>query len=430
MYAEELFSSLDGIDRDEYVIATYYYESESVDLLKQMVEIGLEQTTGTWTAVPEETPEVQKKHACRVLGVYEVPDYEMDLPTNLDRRKCVAQIAFPVVNIGSQIPMLLSTVIGNISMMGRLKLIDLAFPESFVSPFSGPRFGISGIRELLKVEKRPLLCNMIKPCTGIPPKVGAKLFYEAAVGGVDIVKDDELLADAPFSHIEERVKEFMVAEKRAYEEKGERTLYAVNITDRVDKILENAQKAIEASANCLMLNYLTAGIDALRMLAEEKSIQVPILAHLDFAGTMYESPNSGISSHLVLGKFPRLAGADMVVYPCPYAKFLFMREKHLKIALALRMPLFHLKPIFPMPGGGVHHGMLPVLMEDLGRDWIIGAGGAVHGHPMGATAGAKAFRQAIDALMEKVPLEEAQKEHKELKAAIDTWGIYKPGTGR
>jgi len=428
MYPEELFSSLDGISRDEYVIATYYYKSESVDLLKQMAEIGLEQTTGTWTAVLEETPEVQKKHACRVLGVYEVPDYEMDLPTNLDRRKCVAQIAFPVINIGAQIPMLLSTVIGNISMMGRLKLIDLAFPERFVSSFSGPKFGIDGIRELLKVEKRPLLCNMIKPCTGIPPKVGAKLFYEAAVGGADIVKDDELIADAPFSHIEERVKEFMSAEKRAYEEKGERTLYAVNITDRVDKVLENAKKAIEAGTNCLMLNYLTVGISAVRMLAEEKSIQVPILVHLDFAGTMYESPHSGMSSHLVLGKLPRLAGADMVVYPCPYAKFLFMREKHIRIAHALRTPLYHLKSIFPMPSGGVYPGTLPVLMDDIGTDWIVGAGGAVHGHPMGSTAGAKALRQAIDALMAKVPLEEAMKEHKELKAAIDAWGIYeKPG---
>jgi 2,3-diketo-5-methylthiopentyl-1-phosphate enolase len=198
----------------------------------------------------------------------------------------------------------------------------------------------------------------------------------------------------------------------------------VNVTDRVDKILENARIAIEAGTNCLMLNYLTTGISALRMLAEDKDIQVPILAHLDFAGTMYESPDSGISSHLVLGKFPRLAGADMVVYPCPYAKFRFIREKHIRISLFHRMPFYHIKPILPMPGGGIHPGMLPVLIGDLGTDWIIGAGGGVHGHPMGATAGAVAFRQAIDAMMAKVPLENAMREHKELKMAIDTWGIF------
>ena len=424
MYPETIFRSPDGVDRDEYIVATYYYESEADDLLKQVATLGLEQTTGTWVDVPDETPDVQEKHAAKVLAVYEVPDYEMDLPSDAERRACVAQIAFPRANFSPQIPMLLSTVIGNISMMGRLKLIDLAFPEPFVSGFGGPKFGIAGIRDLLKVERRPLLCNMIKPCTGIPPHVGAKLFYEAAVGGVDIVKDDELLADASFSRIEDRAKAFMAMEKRAYEEKGERTLYAVNVTDRVDKIMENAHRVLEAGANCLMLNYLTTGISALRMLAEDEAVQVPILVHLDFAGTMYESQNSGISSHLVLGKLPRLAGADIVVYPCPYAKFRLIREKHIKIALAHRAPLFDLRPIFPMPGGGIHQGMLPVFMEDLGTDWVIGAGGGVHGHPMGSTAGARAFRQAIDAMMGSVPIEVAMKEHKELKAALDAWGIF------
>ena len=147
------------------------------------------------------------------------------------------------------------------------------------------------------------------------------------------------------------------------------------------------------------------------------------MAHLDFAGTMYESQNSGMSSHLVLGKLPRLAGADMVVYPYPYAKFLFMRERHLRIAHALTTPCYHLKPIFPIPAGGVHAGMLPSLARDIGTDLIVGAGGAVHGHPMGPTAGARALRQAIDAVVAGVPLEEATKEHEELKTAIDAWGI-------
>ena len=77
-----------------------------------------------------------------------------------------------------------------------------------------------------------------------------------------------------------------------------------------------------------------------------------------------------------------------------------------------------------MPGGGVHPGMLPILTEDLGTDWIMGAGGAIHGHPMGPTAGAIACRQAIDAMMANVPLQEAIKEHKELRDAIEAWGIF------
>lgn len=76
-----------------------------------------------------------------------------------------------------------------------------------------------------------------------------------------------------------------------------------------------------------------------------------------------------------------------------------------------------------MPGGGTHQGHTQVLMEELGNDIIIAAGGAIHGHPMGATAGAKAFRQAIDIVMSGANLEDEYDQFEELKVAIDKWGI-------
>ena len=153
------------------------------------------------------------------------------------------------MNFGPQIPMLLSTVIGNISMSGKLKLLDLQFPKNFLESFQGPRFGTQGIRDLLGVPERPLLNNMIKPCTGYTPEVGAKLFADALRGGVDIVKDDELIADPPFCPMEERIKLYMAEAKRHYERTGSKVLYTVNITDRADKIKDNAKRALDAGAN-------------------------------------------------------------------------------------------------------------------------------------------------------------------------------------
>ncbi len=424
MYNDEGFASLDGIEQEDYILATYLMISRSDDLLSRAAAIAVEQTTGTWTPVPEETPEVRRKHVGKVLGVYEAPDYEMAVPADVSERSYIVQIAFPFINIGAQIPMLLSTVIGNISMAGKLKLLDLSFPKQFLDAMKGPKFGIEGVRKYLNVPVRPLINNMIKPCTGIAPEVGAKLFYQAAVGGCDMVKDDELLSDAPFSAMTKRVKLFMEMERKAFEETGERTLYTVNVTDRPDRMLENAKRAVDLGVNGLMVNYLTVGISALSMLADDPDINVPILAHLDFAGVMYESCCSGISSQLVLGKLPRIAGADIVVYPNPYGKFEFMREKYLRIAMAHRLPLHNVRPVFPMPGGGVHTGMVEVLTADLGFDYVLGVGGAVHGHPMGAISGAKAMRQAVDAAVAGVPLEEAAENHPELKAALESWGVY------
>ena len=94
-----------------------------MDIVKKISSIAIEQTTGTWVAVPEETPEVREKHVAKVVSIYEVPGNEYEVPESQDKRQWVFQLAYPAVNFGPQIPMMLSTIIGNISMIGPLKLL-------------------------------------------------------------------------------------------------------------------------------------------------------------------------------------------------------------------------------------------------------------------------------------------------------------------
>ena len=412
----------EGVDYDEYLIATYLAVfPKEIPIPKLAPALAVEQSTGTWVPVPGETEEVKRKHVAKVIGVYEIPDYEFEVPKDIQMRSYIIQIAFPEVNIGEQIPMFLTTIVGNISMGGRIKLLDVRFPEKFVKGFKGPKFGIEGVRKLLNVYDRPLLNNMIKPCTGYTVDVGAELFRKAALGGCDIIKDDELIADASFNRIEERVKRYMEIEKEVFEETGEHTLYTVNITDRVPKIFENAKRAVELGANALMVNYLAVGFSVLRALAEDPSINVPILGHMDVTGAMYMSPYHGISSHIILAKLARLAGADIVVIPAPYGKAPVLPEKFIRNAYNLTFPFYNIKPTFPMPSGGITPSMIPNVIKDLGPDVVIGSGGGIHAHPQGPVAGAKAFRQAIDATMKGIPLEEAAKEYPELKVALEKW---------
>ncbi len=412
----------DGVDYDEYLIATYLASfAAEVPIPLLSMALAIEQSTGTWVAVPGETPEVRRHHVAKVLGVYELPDYEFSVPPSVETRNWVIQVAYPEVNIGSQIPMLLTSVVGNISMGGNIKLLDIRFPQKFVAGFKGPKFGIAGVREILGIPERPLLNNMIKPCTGYPLELGAELFRQAALGGCDIIKDDELIADAPFNSIEGRVKRYMEIEKQVYEETGEHTLYTVNITDKVPKVFDNAKRAIELGCNALMINYLAVGLPVMQALTEDPNINVPVLAHMDVAGAMYMSPLHGMSSHIVLGKLPRLAGADVVVIPAPYGKAPVIPDKFKNVAKNLTFPLYHLRPTFPMPSGGITPSMVPKVMADLGNDIVIGSGGGVHAHPQGPIAGGKAFRQAIDATLDGIPLEEYAKEHPELEAVLKPW---------
>jgi len=85
------------------------------------------------------------------------------------------------------------------------------------------------------------------------------------------------------------------------------------------------------------------------------------------------------------------------------------------------MPIDGLKTILPVASGGLHPRLVPTLMETFGNDFVIQAGGGIHGHKNGTISGAKAMRQAVDAVLEGKTLEEHAKTHEELKSALDLW---------
>lgn len=402
-----------------HVLATYLLYSEAKNGLKLVAGFASEQTNGTWVEVPGGDEKLLAEHAGRVVSVQEIPSHETK---GRDEERCfVAQIAYPWANFGPQLPMLLTTLFGNISMFGKIKLLDIRIPAGLARALPGPRFGISGVRELLGVSDRPLLNTMIKPSIGLTPQQGADRLYQAALGGTDIIKDDEVLADPEVSPFTDRLSAYLEKLERAENETGEKKLYAVNATDEPARCLEKAEAAVQAGAQAVMINYLPSGLGLVSSLARDSRINVPILGHLDFGGALYASPYHGISSALLYGKLPRLAGIDLLTIPSPYGKFDLSLEKYLSIVVALRHPMHSVKPTFPIIGGGIKPGDLPQLLEDVGCEFIIGAGGAIYGHPSGARAGARAFRQGIELLMQDGDFQHA-KRFPELQTALDKWG--------
>ncbi len=406
----------------EYLVATYLLRSGSSDILKMLTGLANEQSVGTWIEVPGVTPEMLRGHRAKVVNLFEVPDTENGPERGADERTYVFQLAFPWTNFSGQIPMLLTTAFGNISMIGDIKLLDLVFPKPLAEALPGPQFGISGIREILGVPDRPLLNTMIKPSIGISPEQGAERLYAAALGGADIVKDDEVQADTDFSPVLRRVELFTRKLRQAEAETGEKKLYMVNVTDEPERALRKAEKAVEAGATGIMINFLTAGLGLLSSLARNSKVNVPILAHLDFGGALYGSPWHGVTSPLLYGKLPRVAGVDMLTIPTPFGKFPLLREKYLRMNLGLQAPLHDMPGAMPIVGGAFKPGHLPQAFADLGRDFVVGAGGAIYAHPMGATAGAIAFRQGIDLMITRGAFDGSEKDHPELAAAIAQWG--------
>jgi ribulose-bisphosphate carboxylase large chain len=150
-----------------------------------------------------------------------------------------AAISYAVESAGVELTQLLNVVFGNSSIKPGLRVERLELPDSLLARFKGPRFGRAGLRALLDVPERPLLCTALKPM-GLSAADLADLAYQFALGGIDIIKDDHGLADQVFSPYNERVERCVAAVERANRETGRRSIYMPNVTAPADKLMERA----------------------------------------------------------------------------------------------------------------------------------------------------------------------------------------------
>jgi ribulose-bisphosphate carboxylase large chain len=125
---------------------------------------------------------------------------------------------------------------------------------------------------------------------------------------------------------------------------------------------------------------------------------------------------------LVLAKLARLAGVEHLHSGTAVGKMEGEKESIKEIDDFLTSNWYGLKKTIPVKSGGLHPGLIPKLIAILGKNIQITAGGGVSGHPKGVKAGARAMRQATDAAMKDIKLEDYASKHPELQQAIEKWG--------
>ena len=289
-----------------------------------------------------------------------------------------AQISYAVETSAYELTQLLNIIFGNTSIKPGIRVADIEFSEGILAKFSGPRFGIQGLREILGVHDKPLLCSALKPMGKSVQEI-AKLAYYFALGGVDVIKDDHGITDQPFCPYYERVKACVEAVEKANQETGQKCLYAPNITAPVPEISERVQFARKIGAGGLLICPGLSGFDTMRMLAEDDEVNLPIISHPAFLGSMVTSPENGFSHAVIFGQLQRLAGADVSIYPNYGGRFGFTREECESISKSCRAHMGTYRPIFPSPGGGMTMEKVPDMLELYGNDVMFLMGGGLYG---------------------------------------------------
>jgi len=424
---DAFFAAPGDIDPEAYIELDYAFECHG-DPLLAAASLCSEQSTAQWHRVGVDE-DFRPRFAAKVLDLQVLGRLSApSCPTTDGHRGevsvCRVTLAHPHGNFGPRIPNLLSAVAGEgvyfVPGIPLIKLQDLRLPPSYLAGFEGPRFGIAGIRDQLGVHDRPIFFGVIKPNIGLAPEPFAELGYQGWLGGLDVAKDDEMLADAPWCPLGRRSALLGEARRRAEAQTGMPKGYMANITDEVDRLYELHDLAVANGANLLLINAMTVGLSAVRML--RRHTRVPLIGHFAFAAAASRLPGFGVHTR-VFNRLQRLAGLDGIIMPGFGGRMGMDEAEVLDGVTACLGPLGEIRPSLPIPGGSEWAGTLESVYRRVGGvDFGFIPGRGIFSHPMGPAAGATSVRQAWDAIRAGVGIEAHAAGRPELRSAIDAFG--------
>ena len=388
-----IFKNREDINQQDYFFVTYFLQSKTT-LKDAAWNLAIGQSVGNPNVRNEwETDELFDNHSCIVVN-----------NDNLEEKSGTVVIAFPVINIDFDtdgVSHLLVNIMGgqlDIDIIEKCHVKDILFPEQVLSKFKGPKFGIQGIREFTGVQDKPVLGSIIKPKTGITPQVLLEMVKQLVEGGVNFIKEDEILSNPCFCKIEDRVPLIMDYLK------DKQVIYSVSIHADYPYILDRVKQVHELGGNSVHVNFW-CGLGVYKAI---RDLDLPIFLHFQKSGDkIFTNRNHDFYiDWIVVCKLAALMGVDFIHAGMIGGYYKWEEEETVDAVKVLNS-----LGTMPALSCGFHPGLTDWVTSKVGNDYMANVGGAIHGHPNGTVAGATAMRQSIDGNYGN-----------EYDAAVNKWG--------
>jgi ribulose-bisphosphate carboxylase large chain len=375
-----------------------YYLESTVSLFDAAENVAIGQSVGNpkvrngW-----ETPELWDRAGCRIEG---------DQEAMKQVKKGEVTIAFPLANIDlatDGISQLLCQVMGgqlDIDSIRACHVLDIDIPEEVEKKyFLGPKFGFAKIREFVGAHNKPLLGGIIKPKVGCDTKTLLEVIKQMVEGGCNFIKEDEIMANAVHAPLEERVP--LICEYL----KDKPVVYCFCINADADIVLDRVKFIHKHGGNGIHVNFWS-GLGIYKRIRE---LDLPIHVHYQKSGIsiLTDKRNPFHIEWSVVCKLAGMAGVDFI-----HAGMLGGYSDNGRDEITKVLAILRQYGTVTALSCGMHPGLVQAIRKEIGDDWMANCGGAIHGHPGGTYAGAKAMRQAID-----------QTGGAEYDAAIAKWGF-------
>jgi ribulose-bisphosphate carboxylase large chain len=416
-------------------IIVWHWLAGSMPIEKLAEAIAAESSVGTWTELKTVNMEVFENLRAKVFRIEKVSE-----------NSGFIWLAYPLEHFEmNNLLQILASIRGNIyglSELEALKFLDIVLPKKLQRQFKGPRFGLEGVRSRVGTDKkrRPHIGTIVKPKVGLAPLEWAQVAYESYLGGVDFVKDDENLVNQDFCPWDERVRAVLDVIDKVKDETGRVVIYSPNITGSYSQMIGRMDKLKDMGWDIAMLDVYMIGYSALIDIVKELG-NAGFIIHAHRAGHTAETRGRFGVEYNVFAKLWRLIGVDQLHTGTGVGKMegapllingygKIVRDTRIEENLHLLRLGYDwdpsIKPIMPVASGGLDSGKVDALMEIYGPDVVIQAGGGVHGHPNGTSAGAKSLKCAVDGVIAGKSSKEMASDCEELAVALDKWGYVDP----
>ncbi len=288
----------------------------------------------------------------------------------INRREYSADIAFPIecIEMGNT-RHLIDILTYAQPMLATLQVLSIKMPSRFDSHWRGPAHGWFGVREMIGIQRRPLVGIQLP--SDVTASEAAKLASQAWTGRADIVIEHPL---TPSYQIGERWKAVKETLKKFEADK----LYIPQINGSIHQITNVAKE---------MKGTKSVAANSLFHIESMRSESRTILSRVRPDPTF---------SECALGILERISGADIIR----------AREMEKTEWGKIKEPLSFSK-VTPID--------VPAVMSKTGENVLLISDGS---HPAGIQSAARALKQAIEATMTNVPLAQYAKVHKELRLIL------------
>ncbi len=398
------------------------YRVSSAYSLKNVAErICNDQTTGTFTAIPDRSLSSSQDFCASVIRVEESYHPETKIYSG------TVTIAFPIALSGYDLSAIFTIAFGGVSsikILNNLTIEDIEFSDDFIRKFNGPKFGIQGTYDILGITSGPVIGGILKPNIGITPADSAQLVAELVEADIDFIKDDEKLQSPPYSHVKKRIDCIMPIMDALEQKRGKKVIYAFNICHSdIGEVERNHDYLVAKGGTGAVINVNQIGICGMDTISKFNGV----ILHGHTNGLGFNERSSWGVSFRVWQKIWRLLGIDQLQINGIDGKYWQSNDSVMNDYQSLTTPLGHTRQVLPVFCSGQWGGQVPETYQRTNQstDLMYLGGGGIHGHPMGPQGGVKAIRQAWDACFANQTLDEYAIHHRELAQAMQFFSKQK-----